>query len=206
MRRRPLRANFAALVERRTAPWLGTDTIFFVFVYSFLCLYLPLEISLVWALYLPHPERFLIGRPRSDDAGVLEALAFESGLFGDLLLGDDLPGASDGYLDLVAKTKAFMKRMTAGHDAASSPSSTTIPTTPTNTTSTFPSSRGAKLRGRLAESSVNVESGPLPQGWRWLLMLDDDVYLRPRALVEALIGSAPSQRFYAGQVDRWTGG
>jgi len=100
---------------------------------------------------------FLLGTPVGTGASpaAAAALAAEAAEWGDLLV-DELAPATDGYLDLVRKTKAFLHYASLGG--------------------------GTRL------------------GWAWVMLCDDDVLLRPAALVASLQTSAPRERFYAGQV------
>ena len=119
---------------------------------------------------------------REGGAPLMEALRFEQARYGDLLLEAELGSingvavGSDGYFGLVAKTKAFMRFATTGpHFGTAAP------------------------QGYGAGGGDGTRRGAT---WRWLMMLDDDVYLRSERLVDALTTSAPESRFYAGQVWR----
>jgi uncharacterized membrane protein YgcG len=113
------------------------------------------------------------------------ALQHEQEVWGDLLLGPQLMGCPDHYLGLVCKTKAFLKFAT--------------------TATTHGVQDGGGGDGGSSSRSSGDESsgggvGGSNFGWRWLMMLDDDVYVHPYDLVSALRLSAPTQKFYAGQV------
>lgn len=152
-----------------------TFIIFNIFFFFFLCIY----------------PRFIIGDPDPSIKTsasfplnqVKEALLLERHQYGDVLIGDELYHLVDRYDNLVNKTKSFMKYAIYANDDGNDNDIRT------------------SMHGSTASHNIiNSEKESWSHTWKWLMMLDDDVYLKVKDLLIALQTSAPHNKFYSGQV------
>jgi hypothetical protein len=151
-----------------------------------------------WAKHLPSDVKlFFIGCQLSSEydnitaaTEVLEAIEKEKQYYHGDLLTNELD-CMDSYFHLVEKTTSFFSFLHDNHLTTSRTTTMTINTTTTSSSSSSSSS---------SNGSDNSSGNMTRKSIQYVMITDDDIYLRVDELTKGLRRTGPRQQFYAGQV------